>query len=207
MGQCKYCRTKILETASVCHFCGRHQKWWIQNLSNLGYIATILLVFTALLQTWFASQQINLASEQLDEARKAREETSEALERAKKAEARINEARERVEEQSSIVNSAAQNATEAQKLAEKATLQVSISEGHLKLVNADLDRAHKSITELDNLADFMRTLLEAQNDDRRAFDKLRTWANDSTYFMQYKAYVAYQNIVDYPIPSPFKRGW
>ncbi|MBM4323255.1 MAG: hypothetical protein FJ115_06825, partial [Deltaproteobacteria bacterium] len=76
------------------------------------------------------------------------------------------------------------------------------AEHRLKAVDAELKEAKKEIADLKASADFTTTFIAAQNDDRKAFDKLKTWANDPSFPRRIEASQAWVKIIN-DHASPF----
>jgi len=108
----------------------------------------------------------------------------------------IAELRQRVEAQSSMVDLVAKEAARAHELAEAAVSKTDSAERRLEAVNAMLTTAQQKVAELDKIAEFTRTVVAAQNDDRRAFDQLEVWANDASFPMREEAAAAYRTVLD-----------
>ena len=79
------------------------------------------------------------------------------------------------------------------------------AEQRLKTVDSGLDQAKKMIADLKAIPEFTTTAIAAQNDDRRAFDKLKTWANDPSFPRRSEASQAWAKIMD-DHASPFVIG-
>ncbi len=56
--------------------------------------------------------------------------------------------------------------------------------------------------DLDELSEFMKTVIFAQNDGRQAFDQLKMWADDRTYSFNKQAELAWLKILDDYATSP-----
>jgi len=129
----------------------------------------------------------------------------------------IGEIRKRIESQSATVDLVAKQATETKKLSEDlvhknalATKQAmdakkiaesllqknALADAKLKSIDETLQRASKSLNELQLISDFSITVFDAQNDDRSAFDKLNTWANDKSYPFSSRAKETWNTIMD-----------
>jgi hypothetical protein len=79
------------------------------------------------------------------------------------------------------------------------------AEQRLKAVGSELNEAKKMIADLKAISEFTTTVIAAQNDDRRAFDKLKTWANDPSFPRRSEAGQAWVKIMD-DHASPFVMG-
>lgn len=53
-----------------------------------------------------------------------------------------------------------------------------------------LDEAKRTLTDLKDQSEFIMTVISAQNDDREAYSKLKTWSNDQSYPMRSSAEAA-----------------
>ena len=119
-----------------------------------------------------------------------------AAEKAIADAAAISDLRNRVESQSATVDLVAKEATSAHKLAEQVADQVKTSQQRLKSVDSALAAARDKVADLDNITQFTRTVLAAQNDNRRAFDQLEAWASDPAFPMREEASSSYRTILD-----------
>ena len=71
-----------------------------------------------------------------------------------------------------------------------------IAEKKLSAVEQTLQKASTAVANLNALEDFTSTVIAAQSDDRRAFDKLEKWAKDKSYRYQDRASQSWESILD-----------
>lgn len=105
--------------------------------------------------------------------------------------AEVSKLRVRVEAQSSTVDLVASSAEEAKKLSKEMSEKVRVAESRLSVIDATVTEAHKTLAKLDQLVDFSCTLLAAQNDGRRAFDRLLMLSKDTSFPYHEEANRAY----------------
>lgn len=108
----------------------------------------------------------------------------------------IAEVRRRIEAQSATVDLVAQQATKAQRLGEELSEKSRSAERKLGEVDQALALARRKVDELQGITTFTRTVLAAQNDDRRAFDQLELWAHDAGFQLRAEAGSAWATILD-----------
>lgn len=119
----------------------------------------------------------------------------------------IAEVRKRIEAQSSTVDLVAQQATKAQRLGEELSEKTRSAEKKLGDLDQALVLARRKVDELQGITHFMRTVLAAQNDDRRAFDQLEVWANDPGFPLRAEAGSAWATILDQHAKPFFASGF
>ena len=90
--ECRYCKNPIHIQASVCHHCGRHQKWYLNyfRIDHIGLFITAALFI--------------LACFQFSVARHERSEASKALKKASHAEDMVSKLENLVKQAQSIVD-------------------------------------------------------------------------------------------------------
>jgi len=108
----------------------------------------------------------------------------------------IAEIRKRIEAQSAAVDLVAVTAARAETLTRELSEKSAAAEVKLEEVNQAVSAARAKVTELEQIAEFTRTALAAQNDDRRAFDRLETWANDARFALRSEALGAWVGVLD-----------
>jgi hypothetical protein len=79
---------------------------------------------------------------------------------------------------------------------DKISPQIKSAEDRLGTIKADLTVVDNNIKELNAISEFMITVISAQNDDRMAFDKLKSWADNPKFPRHSEALQAYQKIID-----------
>lgn len=85
-----------------------------------------------------------------------------------------------VENQSATIHLVAQEATSAKALSEEVDSKIVTAEGKLEMLDAAIAKANSTLSELESTSEFMKTVVAAQNDDRRAFDRLEALSKDKT---------------------------
>ena len=94
----------------------------------------------------------------------------------------VSEIRQRIEAQSATIDLVAMQAGEAKKLSEE--------------MDETLQKASKTLSELQQITEFTMTVVAAQNDDRKAFDQLKAWANDKSFPLSARAKQAWNTIFE-----------
>jgi hypothetical protein len=110
--------------------------------------------------------------------------------------AEIEQIRTRVEAQSATIDLVAKDAKDAKQLTEEIKKKSEDVEEKVKKVDSALEKATAHTKELSSLLDFTNTVVAAQNDDRKAFDRLRAWADDLRFPYAKEALQAWQKVMD-----------
>ena len=110
--------------------------------------------------------------------------------------AEIEQIRTRVEAQSATIDLVAKDAKEAKQLTEDIKSKSDEVEEKVKKIDSTLEQATAQTKELASLLEFTNTVVAAQNHDRRAFDRLKRWAEDSSYPYSKEAAQAWQKVMD-----------
>ena len=92
----------------------------------------------------------------------------------------INALKTRVENQSATVDAVAKQAVDALKLSQEAQTQANTASERLGTVDSVLAQSKELMEQLKADADFIDVVQQAQNDDRIAYDKLRTISLDAS---------------------------
>jgi hypothetical protein len=79
---------------------------------------------------------------------------------------------------------------------QKIELQMQSAEERLRKVQEGLKASEENITHVNEIAEFTITVTAAQNDDRKAFDKLKAWMQDSDFPRASEARQAVEKIID-----------
>jgi hypothetical protein len=108
----------------------------------------------------------------------------------------IEQIRTRVEAQSATIDLVARDAKEARQLTEDIKRKSEDVENKVKQIDSALEKASSQTNELSSLLDFTNTVVAAQNDDRRAFDRLKSWSESGEYQYSKEAAQAYQKVMD-----------
>ena len=109
--------------------------------------------------------------------------------------AEIEQIRTRVEAQSATIDLVAKDAKEAKQLTEDIKKKSDEVEVKVKKVDLALEKATAQTKELSSLLEFTNTVVAAQNDDRKAFDRLKTWADNLSYPYSKEAAQAWQKVM------------
>ena len=89
--------------------------------------------------------------------------------------------REKVENQRAVIDVVAKEASEGKKLYETLSAENKQAEEKIASLKSTVENASQELTKLQTLSEFNSTVVAAQSDDRRAYDKLLRWANDKAY--------------------------
>jgi hypothetical protein len=119
----------------------------------------------------------------------------------------VAEVRKRIEAQSATVDLVAQQVANARRLGEELADKGRAAEKKLGELDQALAVAHSKVGELEAITEFTRTVLAAQNDDRRAFDRLEVWANDAAFRRRSEAAAAWATILDQHAKPFFLSGF
>lgn len=110
--------------------------------------------------------------------------------------AEISAIRQRVEAQGATVDLVAKDAREARKLTDEINLRSKEIEEKVKSANSSVEKASKTVEELEQLTVFTKTFIAAQTDDRKAFDQLASWSQDKQYRFRAEAERAWAAVYD-----------
>lgn len=182
---CRICKLKIPEGARKCHHCGSYQSRW-NWLSYAPVAISFVMMFVAI-------NQAILGYIQLNEAKRERILASQALDRAKVAEGIARSAAEQ----------AIADANEIASLKQRVENQIAI----IDLVAKTATNAQKDVRRLQDVTDFSLTVIAAQNDNRRSYDQLWAWSEDSLFTFQKLATQAVQTIMDQHNPAMVRSGF
>jgi len=102
----------------------------------------------------------------------------------------------------------------SQHIDEKIKPKIETTDRHLKALNEKLVNTSALLEEIKTTSKFTITVLAALNDDRQAFDQLRSWLNDNSFALSKDAENAFVKLRTYyggPIPpgylnAPWKQG-
>lgn len=123
----------------------------------------------------------------------------------------VADLKERVENQSATVDLVAKEASKAKALSEEVADKNKRAEDKLEILDKAINKANTTLEELDAVTEFTMTVVAAQNDDRKAFDKLKLWAEDKAYRFSGRAQQAWNTIMkEHSKPyfvSGFKVPW
>lgn len=119
----------------------------------------------------------------------------------------ISDLKARVEAQSATVDLIAKDAADAKQLVDDLSEKNSKAEEKLSQIDKSISDGNLAVKELQLYTQFNTTVLAAQNDDRRAYDQLWTWSEDSSFSFQRAAAQAVQTIMDQHNPAMVRGGF
>jgi len=190
--QCNSCHQTIDVQAKICHYCNRGQGFWGKHVGSISAGVSIAAIIISLVM-------MVLAIAQLLDARLKNVDASKALQTAENATRAADLA---LTQAQSAANEIKNLKTEADKLNR-------LLEKSVKLTSGIAEIQRKSIL----INEFMMTVINAQNDDRKSFDQLREWAKDSSYLLSSNALSAYETIINqhdprlvFELKPPFGEG-
>lgn len=108
----------------------------------------------------------------------------------------VSELKERVENQSATVDLIAKEASKAKALSKEVANKNQQAEEKLAVLDDAIQKANKTLNDLNLSSEFSLTVSAAQNDDRKAFDKLKEWSQDKNNPFSAKAAQAWQTIFE-----------
>lgn len=108
----------------------------------------------------------------------------------------VSHLKERVERQSATVDLVAQEALKAKALSEEVANKNQQAEEKLAILDEAIKKANETLTDLNFASEFTLTVSAAQNDDRKAFDKLKEWSEDKNNSFSSKAAQAWNTIFE-----------
>jgi hypothetical protein len=108
----------------------------------------------------------------------------------------VSELRKRVEGQSATVDLVAQEASKAKVLSEEVASKNDRAERKLTALDDTIKGATSTLRELESVTEFTMTVVAAQNDDRKAFDRLRDWSQDAEHPFRDRAMQAWSTIFE-----------
>lgn len=119
----------------------------------------------------------------------------------------ISDLKARVEAQSATVNLIAKEAADAKQLVIDLSDKNSKAEEKLSQLDKSISDGNVAVKELQLYTQFNTTVLAAQNDDRRAYDQLWDWSEDSSFPFQRASAQAVQTIMDQHNPAMIRSGF
>jgi seryl-tRNA synthetase len=108
----------------------------------------------------------------------------------------IDSLKSRVESQSATVDLVAQEASKAKKLSEEVAEKNERAEKKLETLDESIAKAKSTLDDLESITDYTMTVVAAQNDDRKAFDKLKTWSEDKNHPFRERAQQAWNSVFE-----------
>lgn len=119
----------------------------------------------------------------------------------------ISDLKTRVEAQSATVDLISKEAADAKLLVNDLAEKNSKAEEKLSQLDKSISDGNLAVKELQLYTQFNTTVLAAQNDDRRAYDQLWAWSEDSSFPFQRAAAQAVQTIMDQHNPAMVRGGF
>jgi hypothetical protein len=117
----------------------------------------------------------------------------------------ISDIRQRIEGQAATVDAVAKTASDAKRVAEDVESKSQEADKKLKEIDEAIKQGNAAVTELQAYTTFNNAVIAAQNDDRKSFDQLKTWAQDKNYPFASAAQQAWVTILD-SHASPLSQG-
>lgn len=108
----------------------------------------------------------------------------------------IADLKSRIEKQSATIDLIASQASETKRLSEEVGEKNQRAEQKLEVLDTASAKANSNLADLEAASEFSMTVSAAQSDDRRAFDKLRGWAQDDSNPFQSKAQQAWNAVIE-----------
>jgi len=176
--------------------------WWVtRDYPNKGWVFTVSLLAV------FAGMFLFLQDRATEVTIEGVGTIKAAVEKASEDAQAISALRQRIEAQSATVDLVAQQATTAKGMAEQLAQKSEAAEKKLVEVDSALTTARSKVDELQQVTEFTRTVLAAQNDDRKAFDLLEKWANDPAFRFRSEAGAAWTAVLDEHAKSFYMSGF
>lgn len=98
------------------------------------------------------------------------------------------------------------NALIDKQISDKISPQINSAQEKLEKIQKDFKITEDNIRELNAVSEFTMMVIAAQNDDRKAFDKLKSWANDPKFPRSSEAQQAWIKVMD-EHESPFGQSF
>ena len=108
----------------------------------------------------------------------------------------VTELKNRVEAQSATVDLIAKDAADAKQLVNTLSQKNSKAEEKLSQLDKSISDGNLAVKELQLYTQFNSTVLAAQNDNRRAYDQLWAWSEDSSFPFQKASAQTIRTIID-----------
>lgn len=119
----------------------------------------------------------------------------------------INQIKQRIENQSATIDLVAKTASEYKRLFEDLSKKNEAATDKLKIIDTDIKKSNESLTKLSASSDFYITAISAQNDSRKDWDKLGSWANDKKHPLSKLAKAAWLEIYEKHCQPFFQSGY
>lgn len=119
----------------------------------------------------------------------------------------VSDLKERVESQSATVDLVAKEASKAKALSREVADKNKRAEEKLAVLDDAIKKANETLTDLNLASEYTLTVSAAQNDDRKAFDKLKEWSEDKNNPFSSKAAQAWHSIFESHNESIYRSGF
>lgn len=119
-----------------------------------------------------------------------------AAQRASSDAKEIAELRDRVAAQAATIDLVAKDSADAKTIVAEVKEAIDIAEQKVKEIEGATIKASNSLDRLERYTDFNSTVIAAQNDDRKAFDQLKKWADDQTNSFHKQSAQAWEKILN-----------
>lgn len=104
--------------------------------------------------------------------------------------------KKRIESQSATIDLVANEASQAKTISEEVAKKNQLAEEKLDMLDQAITKATATLAEIDASKEFTLTVLNAQSDDRKAYDTLKKWAENKTYRFSSQAAQAWNTIFE-----------
>jgi seryl-tRNA synthetase len=180
--------------------------WWVTT--NGTHKASVITVCTIAV---FAGLALILQDRITELTVKGVGSIKAAVEKAESDAEAIDSLKSRVESQSATVDLVAQEASKAKKLSEEVAKKNERAEKKLDTLDESIAKAKSTLSSLESVTEYTMTVVAAQNDDRKAFDKLKAWSEDKNHPFRERAQQAWTSVFEshnkpYSV-SGFKVPW
>jgi uncharacterized phage infection (PIP) family protein YhgE len=108
----------------------------------------------------------------------------------------VAELKKRVENQSATVDLIAKEASKAKAISEEVADKNKLAEEKLDILNKTITKANDALADINAETEFIKTVIAAQNDDRKAFDKLKEWSEEKNHRFSSRAAQAWSTIFE-----------
>lgn len=195
--QCRYCSQPIGASAKVCYHCGRYQNRFRQYLRTevIGVVvllASIIIMSIAFYHFRTAKSERADVGNALEQARKAEHAASAALEQVTLDAKKTAQLKQQMEAQIAAVDSAASEASRAIGLSGKLSKKNDEIRSKFASLDSKIEEADEKLQQVRLINEFMMTVVATQTDDRKAFDRLKGWAEDDSFLLSRQAKQVWQ---------------
>jgi len=165
-------------------------KWVVDAKSNKGFVITIYTITVIVGVVMILSPRITklniLKFGTIDIA----------VEKAVLDAKLVADIKQRVEAQSATIDLVAKQASEVKKLFQDLEDKNELVDKRLGALDEKIQESTQILSDLQLTREFTMTVIAAQNNDRKAFDQLRIWADDESYLFTSRAEQAWNTILE-----------